>query len=182
MRERMRGLIIFIVAVTILVVTLKVLNWAPDILQEGLPRTYDTIDAVKSRLKIRTIYIPSYYPQGLHWPPARITAQSKPYMMILMEFTGEEDNNVSLVISQTALPHAAPKASIELIQDNERVRFPFKGRDALLEVGLCANNVQCSRISWNESPYRIEVVMLSPPTEIVKIAESMVSEQTVSGH
>lgn len=178
MRERLFGLIIFIMAIAALIVSLKVLNWTPSLLQEGLPRTYFSIEEVRSKLHIRNIYIPSYYPQGLHWPPARITAQSKPYTMLLMEFTRQEDDRVSLAISQTLLPHPPPKVSIEIIHMNEQVNFPFKGRNALFEVGLCRNNEQCCRISWSEPPYHIAVVMLAPPSEIVKIAESMVYEKT----
>jgi len=177
MRERILGFVMFVIAVAALIGTLKLLNWTPDILQQGLPGTYGSIDEVKSKLHIRDIYIPSYYPQGLEWPPARITAQSKPYIMILMEFKRKEDNNVSLAISQTALPNPAPNAIIEIIRTNERVNFPFKGRNALLEVGLCKDNEQCCRISWNELSYRIVVAMVAPPAEIVKIAESMVYEQ-----
>jgi hypothetical protein len=178
MRKRLLGLLIFILAVAALIGSLKVLNWTPSLLQEGLSRTYVSIDEVKSKLHIRNIYIPSYYPQGLQWPPARITAQSKPYTMLLMEFTRKEDNNVSLAISQTLLPHPPPKETIEIIHTNESVNFPLKGRDALLEVGLCRNNEQCSRISWNDPPYQITVVMLAPPSEIMKISESMVYDET----
>jgi hypothetical protein len=177
MRERIRGFIMFVIAVAALIGTLKLLNWTPGIMQQGLPSTYGSIEEVKSKLHIRNIYIPSYYPQGLQWPPARITAQSKPYTMIMMEFKRKEDNNVSLAISQTALPNPVPNAMIEMIRTNERVNFPFKGRNALLEVGLCKDNEQCCRISWDESSYRIEVAMVAPPSEIVKIAESMVYEQ-----
>jgi hypothetical protein len=177
MKKRLLGLIIFIVAVAALIGSLKVLNWTPGILQEGLPNVYSNIDEVRTGLRIRNIYIPSYYPQGLHWPPARITAQSKPYVMILMEFTREQDSSVALAISQTALSHQPPRVMIELVQTTERVNFPFKGRDALLEVGQCRNKEQCCRISWDEAPYRIEVNMVAPPMEIVKIAESMVYEQ-----
>jgi hypothetical protein len=176
MRERIFGFIIFTVAVFALFASLKVLNWVPGILQEGLPSAYSSIEEVKSKLRIRDVYVPSYYPQGLRWPPSRITAQSKPYVMVLLAFTRQADNNVSLVISQTALPHPVPKAVIEMNHMDERVHYPLKGRDALLEVGLCRNDERCSRLSWNESPYRIDVIMLSPPAELVKIAESMVSE------
>jgi hypothetical protein len=97
--------------------------------------------------------------------------------MVMMEFTRQDNSNVSLVISQTSLPHPTPRAAIEMIQMNEQVNLPLKGRSALLEVGQCRNNEQCSRISWNESSYHIEVNMMAPPSEIVKIAESMVYEQ-----
>jgi hypothetical protein len=177
MKKRLLGLVIFLMAVAALIGSLKVLNWTPGLLQEGLPSIYASIDEVRSRLHIRNIYIPSYYPQGLHWPPQRITAQSKPYQMIVMEFTREEDSSVSLAISQTALPHRPPQATIEMVQTNERVSFPLKGRDALLEVGQCRNNEQCCRVSWNEPPYYVQVAMVAAPSEIVKIAESMIYEQ-----
>jgi len=178
MRKRLLGLVIFIVAVAALIGSLRVLNWTPGILQEGLPSVYSSIDEVRSRLHIRNIYIPSYYPQGLHWPPGRIVAQSKPYSMVLMEFMQLENSSVSLAISQTELPHQPPRVAIEMIQTNERVNLPLKGRKALLEVGLCRSNEQCCRISWNEPPYHIAVNMMAPPSEILKIAESMVYEQT----
>ena len=176
MRERMLGFIMFIIAVVILIVSLKVLNWVPGILQEGFSNTYVSIDEVKSKLHLREIFIPSYYPQGLQWPPARITAQTRPYAMILMECTRQRDNKVSLIISQSALPHPGPKVALEMIRINERVQYRFKGRNAELYVGRCGTDEPCSRISWNESRYHVEVIMLSPPSEIVKIAESMVSE------
>ncbi|HEX9021777.1 MAG TPA: hypothetical protein VF903_11005 [Nitrospirota bacterium] len=176
MRERALGLIIFVITVAVLTVSIRLLNWLPGVFQEGLVRTYDSIEAVKSKLRIRDVYTPSYYPQGLRWPPTRITAQTKPYTMILLECTRQEDGLPSLVISQTALPHSAPQPEIRMLRRTERVHYPLKGRSALLDVGFCGNNEPCSRISWDESAYRIEVIMLAPPTEIVKIAESMVSE------
>lgn len=177
MWNRLLGLALFIIAIAVLIGFLKVLNWTPDLLQEGLPRTYASIEEVRSKLHIRDIIIPSYYPQGLQWPPARIIAQSKPYVMILMECTRQEDNNVSLIITQTLLPHTPPKTAIDILQMNERVTFPFKGRTALFEVGLCGNDEQCGRLSWNEPLYHVAVVMLAPPSEIMKIAESMINEK-----
>jgi hypothetical protein len=176
MRERIKGFIVFVIAVVALFGLLKALNWVPGALQEGFPSAYDSIEEVTAKLHIRDISVPTYYPQGLRWPPSRITAQSKPYTMVLMEFQRKEDNRVSLVISQTALSHPAPDPGVELIRTMESVRYPFKGRNALLEVGQCRNNEQCSRISWSEPPYRVDIIMLSPPSEIVKIADSMVSE------
>lgn len=176
MRKRMLGFIMFILSVAVLIIFLKMLNWVPGILQEGLSNTYGSIEEVKSKLHLRDVFIPSYYPQGLQWPPARITAQTKPYTMVQMECTRQQDNKVALIISQTELTNPVPKIVIEMIRTNERVQYPFKGRNAELVVGLCRNNEPCSRISWNEPLYHVDVIMLSPPSEIVKIAESMVSE------
>ncbi len=176
MRKRLFGLIIFIAAVAVLVGTLKALNWTPGIIQEGFLARYDSIEDVKSKLHIRDVYAPSYYPQGLHWPPTKIIAQAKPYIMVLMECTRQEDDQPSLIISQTAFPNASPQPAIRIDRMSEHVRYPLKGRAAMLDVGLCQNDESCSRISWDESGYRIEVVMLAPPTEIVKIVESMLPD------
>ena len=55
----------------------------------------------------------------------------------------------------------------------ESVRYQLRGRDALLEVGVCEENIMCSRISWNEKGYRISVAMKSAPVDLIRIAESM---------
>jgi len=178
MQKRFLGLIIFIVAVAALIGSLKVLNWTPGVLQEGLPNIYTNIEEVKSRLHIKDIRVPSYYPQGLHWPPARITAQSRPYIMTLMEFRRQEFSSISLAISQTALPHPPPNVELKMIRTNERVNLPIKGRMAVLEVGQCRNTEQCCRISWDEPPYHIEVIMIASPAEVVRIAESMTYDPT----
>jgi hypothetical protein len=176
MRKRSKGFIIFIMAIVALIVSLKMLNWVPGSIQEGLLGTYKTVDEVRSTLHVRDVYLPSYYPQGLRWPPTRILAQSRPYIAVMTEFTRHQDDRTALVIAQTTMPHPALKMRLEMISANERVHAPFKGRNGMLEAGLCGTNEPCSRISWSEPPYRLEVIMLSPPSEIMKIAESMVAD------
>jgi len=146
-------------------------------MQEGLPRSYRTIEEVKTSLNIRVIFTPSYYPQGLRWPPALITAQTKPYLMVLQEYARQDDNSISLIITQTAGNVSVPNLPITMISKTEEVPFELKGRNAVLEVGLCKKSVQCSRVSWDEGAFRIMVIMIAPPSEMVKTADSMLSGQ-----
>lgn len=176
MRKRVTGLTFFIIAVVALLVSLKMLDWIPGVLQKGLLGTFGTVEEVRSTLHIRDVYLPSYYPQDLRWPPTRILAQSRPFIAVLTEFTRLQDDRPVLVISQTAVPNPAPRIKLEMVRVNERVHAPFKGRNAMLEAGFCQNSEPCSRISWNEAVYHIDVMMLAPPSEIIKIAESMVAE------
>jgi len=173
-RKRVFGFLYFAVTIAILIGVLKVTNWLPTVLQEGIIRTYSSIEEVKSRLKVRDIYIPSYFPQKFKWPPSRILAQSKPFVAVVMEFRNVETGETDLIISQAASRDFAPDKKIVISQIKERVNYPLNGRPSILEVGVCKNDVPCSRISWDEGSNEIRVEMKSPPFELIKIAESMI--------
>lgn len=174
MRTKLRNLLLFGAAVASLIIVLKMMNWMPLAVEEGLLRRYSSIDEVKSKLKIKTIYTPAFYPQSLRWPPSQIAAQTKPFTAVVMEFAQKENNDVFLIISQIAAHHSLPDEKIKILRIKETVRYPLKGRDALLVVGVCRDGEPCCRIAWDEEEYRISLVMRSTPINLLKIAESMV--------
>lgn len=167
------GLLYFAATVAILIAILKVTNWLPTVLQEGVMRKYSSVEEIKSRLNIRDIYVPSYFPQSLKWPPSKLLAQSRPFVAVVMEFRNVETGDISLIISQAADKGFIPDRKITLAQVKERVAYPLKGRAALLEVGACKNDMSCSRISWDEGNYRVKVETKTTPFELIKIADSM---------
>ncbi len=173
MRKKALGLLYFAAAVAILVAALKISNWLPTVLQEGAMKRYRSIEEVQSKLKIKDIRIPSYIPQNVEWPPSAIMAQSRPFPAVLLEFSHGKTGDVDLVISQVSDKGSIPERRLSLVQVTERTSYPLNGRNALLEVGLCKNDVPCSRISWHEGTYTITVAMRSAPFELLKIAESM---------
>jgi hypothetical protein len=71
---------------------------------------------------------------------------------------------------------------LRLTAIRESVRYEFKGRTALLEVGVCRRDEQCCRITWNEENVSIALVMRSSPVELVRIAESMLTRPHEAGH
>ncbi len=173
MHKKALGLLYFAAAVAILVALLKVTNWLPTVLQEGSMKKYHSIDEVQTKLKIKDIYVPSYIPQNVVWPPSAIMAQSRPFPAVLLEFSHAKTGDVDLVISQVSDKGSLPERRLSLTQVTEKTSYPLKGRNAFLEVGLCKNDVPCSRISWHEGTYTITVAMRSAPFELLKIAESM---------
>ncbi|MCL5023212.1 MAG: hypothetical protein M1497_07575 [Nitrospirae bacterium] len=173
MRKNVRGFLYFAVTIAILVGVLRVTNWLPEVLQGGMMKSYGSIEDVKSDLGVRDIYVPSYFPQNLAWPPSRILAQSRPFLAVVMEFTQGKTGDVALVISQAADKRFAPDGTIAILQIKDQVNYTLKGRTALLEVGTCGNEIPCSRISWDEANYRISLTIKAPPFELVKIADSM---------
>ncbi len=174
MRDGARRFLFFALTIAAIIVTLKTLNWLPLVLQKGTLRTYSSVEAVKSKLNIRDLYVPSYFPQGITWPPSEIWAQTKPYVATLMVFNRTGTGDPALVISQAASGRLPLDVRIRMLQVKESLPYSLKGRASFLEVGVCKNNEICSRISWNEGNYAMTVAMKSPPSELIKIAESMV--------
>ena len=178
MKRTLGGLLVFIIMIAVLLGMLQVLNWIPAAVQEGAFRKYANIEEVRAHLKIDPVFVPVYYPRSVQWPPALIAAQTRPYAAVLTEFMKSDDSNETiLIITQTARPHPPLSLKLGLTEVRETVRYPFKGRIAVLEVGVCRKEEQCSRMVWDEGEFRLSLVMRSSPVDLVRIAESMVAQQ-----
>jgi hypothetical protein len=177
------GMFVFAMMIAILTGMLQLLNWIPSAVQDGAFQRYASIDEMRAHLKISTVYTPVYYPRSVQWPPSLIAAQTRPYPAVVTEFVkSDEPGETILVITQTALPHPPLVEKLRLTAIRESVRYEFKGRTALLEVGVCRKDEQCCRMAWNEENVRIALVMRSSPVELVRVAESMITRPREAGH
>jgi hypothetical protein len=175
------GIPVFVIIVMIVLGVLQILNWIPSAVQEGAFRRYDSVEEVRSHLKIHPLLVPVYYPPGVRWPPSLIAAQTRPYTAVVMEFLNSGTGETGLVITQTALSHPPIEEKLRFTVVRETVRYAVKGRKALLEVGACARGEQCSRIAWDEGAYRVSLAMKASPVDLVRIAESMIIERHDEG-
>ncbi len=173
MRTRAYGFLYFLLTIAAVIVVLKALNWLPLVLEQDTMRRYGSVEEVRAKLNIKDLYVPSYFPQSITWPPSQILAQAKPYPAVLMVFNKAGRRDVALVISQVVAGAVPEEEFIKTYHITEKVPYQLKARDALLEVGTCKKDEPCSRISWTEGRYRITVTMISPPFEVIRIAESM---------
>jgi hypothetical protein len=164
----------FALMIGLLIVALTIVNWLPLAMQKETIRQYASVEEVRAALGIKEIYVPSYFPQQITWPPATILAQSRPFSAIVMEFTRADKRNIALVISQSEDGALNVENPIKITNVTENVRYAIKGRDAALTVGTCGNDEPCSGITWNEGKYTMTVLMKSAPFELTKIAESMI--------
>lgn len=177
MKRTLGGLLIFVIMIAVLLGLLQVLNWIPAAVQEGAFRKYASIEEVREHLKINPVFTPVYYPRSVQWPPALIAAQTRPYTAVLTEFMKSDDNNETiLTITQTARPNPPLALKLRLTEVRQTVQHPFKGRVAVLEVGVCGKEEQCCRMVWDEGEFRLSLVMRSSPVELVRIAESIVAQ------
>lgn len=171
--NRTTGFLSFALAIGVIVVLLAVMNWVPMAFQKDTLRRYRSIEEVRTALNIRDIYVPSYFPQHIVWPPSQILAQGKPFPAVVMEFKDAGSGEIVLVLSQSRGGPFPAGPAIALTDIKETVPFIMKGRSAVLVVGECAKNEPCSRITWKEGPYTVMALMKAAPFELTKITDSM---------
>lgn len=174
MKKKILGFLYFVIMIITIILVLKIINWIPVALQKGLIRKYSTLDDVKSKLSIKEVYIPSYFTENFSWPPSEILAQSKPFQAVAMEFRHARNKEVALVITQASVEWFNPDRKITISQIKERVDYNLKGRNAVLEIGFCKKNEPCSRMSWKEGNYYVNVLMKAEPIDLIKISESII--------
>lgn len=174
MREKLRNLLYFLLAVLSVLAVLRIMNWLPSVAQKETMRRYDTLEQVRTALNLRDVYVPAYYPQDISWPPAEILAQAKPGPAVVMVCRRARNGEILLVITEAVSTRFPVDTGITIDRLTEKVPYRLKERNAVLEVGLCGNGEACSRIGWKEGDLRITVAMRSSPFELIRIAESMV--------
>lgn len=173
MKNKLLNFFYLALSIIILVLILKIVNYIPIFLQKETMRRYNSIEEVKSSLNLKEILIPSYFPNNLLWPPSEIFAQKKPFIAVIMEFSHATNRDIALIISQSYSVSFVPGEKIRIAQVREKVSYPLKGRNLLLEAGICNNEEPCSRITWEEGKHRIIVTARFSAPELIKIVESM---------
>jgi hypothetical protein len=177
MNKLMSNLKMFSVFFLILLVTvlvLMILNWIPlAIRSKGIQR-YRSVESVQKALMIRKIYLPSYFPDYLQWPPAEIFAQSQPFPMVLMHVKERGRDRIVLAIRQADVRASNPlKLRIEPVQITKQEQVMLKGRPAVLSLALCADGSVCNQIVWQEAGYTLTLVARDAVQELIRIATSM---------
>ncbi len=173
MRPRVHGLLYFLLAIAAVIVVLQILHWLPMVLQKDTLRKYGSIEEVRAKLNMKELYVPSYFPQSITWPPAEILAQAMPYPAVLMGFNRAGPQVAALIVSQAASDAFPGNVLIKFDRVTEKVPYLLQDRKALLEVGTCGSSDSCSRLAWTEGASRITLTMKSPPFELIRLAESM---------
>jgi hypothetical protein len=174
MNKKFLSFFYFALTVVILIAALKIFNYLPMMIQKDTMRRYHSIEDVKSKLNIKGIPVPSYFPQSLVWPPSEIFAQNKPFTAVVIEFRHARTGDIALIISQADSKDFKADEKIKIVQIKEKISYPLKGRTVVLEAGMCKNEEPCSRIAWDDGRYRITVTAKTSPPELLKISESMI--------
>ena len=174
---QLRRYILFGIMIAAIVTMLDLLNWVPTAVQKDAIRQYKTIEDAKSALKLGKLFLPSYFPQYLIWPPSEVYARRKPHKMVLMHFTdyAKKDVILSIMQAESADPHPL-KSRIEPVTTKKREAVEVKGRKAELSVALCSDGEPCNSVSWQAEGFTFTIVAKDSVKELLKIAESMLVE------
>lgn len=173
----MRRFAVFAMMVLGLIVSLKVLGWLPGAVSKTEIRNYRSLEDARAALKIKRIYMPSYFPQYLSWPPDEILARRKPYALVLMHFDNDQRREIALAIRQADSRDPAPlKMRIEPVSMRSAEDMVVKGRKVRLFMAICPGNRACNGVTWQDEGYTLTVIARDSVEEVLKIAESMIAE------
>jgi len=150
-------------------------NRLPFLVQEDFPRQFASLDEARRTIELDPVLIPSYFPEGISWPPSFIFAQNRPYKVLVMEFKDSLSGTPKLIIIQSATSGSITQYQrIRLAVVKEEIEYVLKGKNAFLQIGTCENTMPCSQITWQDGAERCTVLLMSSPFEVIKIAESMI--------
>jgi hypothetical protein len=179
-RSRLHQLINFGAIVFMMGAVLVLLNWLPLILQQNRLQRFVSIEAARKVLHMQTIYLPTYIPENLNlaWPPAEIYAQDTPFRACIMHFTFRDRKEIALLIEQA--DSQAPYALEPLLKIREKKRtneVSVKNRKAILISAVCAQDIPCNQLSWDEGGTTITLIGKLPAPDIIRIAASMIPDK-----
>jgi hypothetical protein len=169
--------LLFALMVAAVALALKLIDWIPMSMDAEGMRRYKSIEAAMSALKIKKIYLPSYFPQRIEWPASEVYAQRRPFVVIIMHFKERGTDDILLAIRQAdskALNPVSSRIEPSLIRSEEDVLI--KGRTARLSIASCGDGRPCNKLMWNEDGYTLTVVAGESAGELMRIGESMVAE------
>ncbi len=171
----LRGAAIMLIITALIAVTLYFANQLPLLMDSGFVKQYRDIEELKRAFGAGTITIPSYFPEGIKWPPAFIIAQRRPFVAIAMEFQSTEVGTRALNIIQTDLKGKPTTFKrLQLSNVKEEAEHLMKDKRLILKVGICQGGIACNSLSWQDQRFRYEIVSTTSPIDTIKIAESMI--------
>ena len=149
------------------------MNWVPATVTHDALKEYASIEQVRAALNFRDIYIPSYFPQTIAWPPSKILAQGSPFPALVMEFKRAGGDEIILVLSQSRGGALKTGETLVFTAVSESAPIDIHGNKAILNVGVCVGGMPCSALSWNEGGETLNIILGSAPFDLTKIAASM---------
>ncbi|MBZ0158142.1 MAG: hypothetical protein K8I29_18240 [Alphaproteobacteria bacterium] len=167
--------LLFLLFLTMLVGALKLLNWLPSIIEKGTLEKHASVEELRSRFPNEKIYLPSYFPRNLEWPPLRIVAQRKPYVAIMMYFSDRNTGKVGLSLQQLSAGISPPPPSeMRIARPVRKSSVLIREREGTLVTALCEESVPCYQISWREGNFTLTLTTTVSQRDLIRMATSMV--------
>jgi hypothetical protein len=138
----------------------------------GSFKEYNSLDEVKSITNITNIYLPTYFPSSIKWPPAKIYAQTQPVKAIVTEYVNK-NNEIVLEIFQIHHKKFNYKSHINIKEILEESFLNIKNHKTKIYSGFCSDREYCSRIEIAIEKGQLTLIGKLQVQELLKIAKSI---------
>lgn len=172
-REMWKIALSIIFVMGMIVISLYLLKRVPSYLQESKEKSYNNIEEAEYALGLR-IFLPSYFPEYLIWPPSEIKVVRKPSLTISLVFLSRSRRNPSLVFHQifSSIKEVKPSFT-ELKRPLQESRVSVGEVNGTLITGTGEDGKRWMQLNWRAADRRMILIANCSVEDLLKIARSI---------
>jgi len=175
LREMWKIILSITLVMCTIVISLYLLKKVPSYIQETEEKFYSTVEESEYALGLR-IFLPSYFPEYLIWPPSEIKVVRKPYLTISLVFLSRSHSSPSLVIHQIISDNKNKEVDLDFMEPKrpfQRTQVLVGGAKGTLIVGVGEDGKRWAQLSWRTVDRKIVVIANCSVEDLLKIARSI---------
>jgi hypothetical protein len=177
LREMSKIVLSITILMCMVLISLYVLKKVPAYIQESEQKFYSSVEEAEYSLGLR-IFIPSYFPDYLIWPPKEIKVVRKPSLIITLLFLSQGHGSspslvIHQIISNTDKSKGAGLDFMEPKRHSEETQILVGGAKGTLKIGVVENGNQWIQLSWEQGDRKMVVISNRSVEDLLKIARSI---------
>jgi len=176
LREMSKIVLSITILMCVVLISLYVLKKVPAYIQESEQKFYSSVEEAEYSLGLR-IFLPSYFPDYLIWPPKEIKVVRKPSLIITLVFLSQVHGSPSLVIHQIISNKDESKGVgfdfVEPKRHSGETQISVGGAKGTLKIGVGENGNQWIQLSWKEGDRKMVLISNGSVEDLLKIARSI---------
>jgi hypothetical protein len=157
-------------------ISLYLLKKVPTYIQERKQKSYSSVEEAEYSLKLR-IFLPSYFPDYLMWPPKEIKVVRKPFLIITLVFISQGDGSPSLVIHEIISNREESKAAgLDFMEPkvySGEMQVLVGGAKGTLKLGVLEQGTRWTQLSWEQGDRKMVLRSNRSLEDLLKIARSI---------
>lgn len=169
-----------VLSITILMcmvsISLYVLKKVPAYIQERKEKSYSSVEEAEYSLGLR-IFLPSYFPDYLTWPPKEIKVVRKPSLIITLVFISQGDGTPSLVIHEIISNTDESKpVGLDIIEPkghSGEIEVSVGGAKGTLKLGVVEHGSRWTQLHWKQGDRKMVLRSNRSVEDLLKIARSI---------
>lgn len=157
-----------------IVISLYLLKKLPSFIQESEEKFYSNIEEAEYALGLR-IFLPSYFPEYLIWPPSEIKVVRKPSILISLVFLSRSSSSPSLVIHQI-VSNKSKKMELDFLKPRrplQETQVSVGVAKGTLIVVVGEDGKHWAYLSWKAGDRTMVLIANCSVEDLLKIARSV---------